>query len=677
MKVPIEVKQRAHKLRETINHHRYLYHVLDTQEISEAALDSLKKELFDLEAQYPELVTADSPTQRVAGKPLDAFAKVQHKVPQWSFNDAFTEDDIRAFVERIERFLSKEGLRQKPTYSCELKIDGLKIVLEYARGGLVCAATRGDGTVGEDVTQNVRTIESVPLMLTESVDCIVEGEVYLSKKEFERVNAEQKNLGKPLYANPRNLAAGTMRQLDATLVAARKLDMFVYDVARAPHMPKNQIEEIAYLKKLGFKVNTQHQHCNDVHDILAFWKEWQKKAPKEHYLIDGVVVKVNERNLQEALGYTGKAPRFAIAFKFPAEQVTTIVEDIVLQVGRTGVLTPVAHLRPVSVAGSVVSRATLHNEDEIRRLDVRIGDTVILQKSGDVIPDIVQVLTDMRPSNSSGQALKKFVWPKKVSACGGDGSIERVPGQAAWRCVHKGSLAQQKRMWEHFVSKKTLDIDGVGKKVVAQLLDAGLVQTFDDLFTLTEGDFLSLEGFAEKSARQTVEAIKKSTVVTVPRLLHGLSIQHVGEEVARLIANEFGTLAKIRIATKEQLETIDGVGAAVAQSVVQWFADAHNAMMLDRLLPHLTVAQTTGHRPQATDARFVGKTFVLTGTLAAMSRDEASEKIRDRGGKTTSSVSKSTDYVVAGESAGSKLTQAQKLGVQVLSEQEFVTMLSI
>lgn len=677
MKVPIEVKQRAHKLRETINHHRYLYHVLDTQEISEAALDSLKKELFDLEAQYPELVTADSPTQRVAGKPLDAFAKVQHKVPQWSFNDAFTEDDIRAFVERIERFLSKEGLRQKPTYSCELKIDGLKIVLEYARGGLVCAATRGDGTVGEDVTQNVRTIESVPLMLAEPVDCIVEGEVYLSKKEFERVNAEQKNLGKPLYANPRNLAAGTMRQLDAALVAARKLDMFVYDVARAPHMPKNQIEEIAYLKKLGFKVNTQHQHCNDVHDILAFWKEWQKKAPKEHYLIDGVVVKVNERNLQEALGYTGKAPRFAIAFKFPAEQVTTIVEDIVLQVGRTGVLTPVAHLRPVSVAGSVVSRATLHNEDEIRRLDVRIGDTVILQKSGDVIPDIVQVLTDMRPSNSSGQALKKFVWPKKVSACGGDGSIERVPGQAAWRCVHKGSLAQQKRMWEHFVSKKTLDIDGVGKKVVAQLLDAGLVQTFDDLFTLTEGDFLSLEGFAEKSARQTVEAIKKSTVVTVPRLLHGLSIQHVGEEVARLIANEFGTLAKIRIATKEQLETIDGVGAAVAQSVVQWFADAHNAMMLDRLLPHLTVAQTTGHRPQATDARFVGKTFVLTGTLAAMSRDEASEKIRDRGGKTTSSVSKSTDYVVAGESAGSKLTQAQKLGVQVLSEQEFVTMLSI
>lgn len=678
--IPKEVRERIVKLRETINHYRYLYHVLDTQEISEAALDSLKKELFDLEAQYPELITPDSPTQRVAGKPLDAFAKVTHKVSQWSFNDAFTEEDIQAFAERVQRFLYKENVHEAPTFSCELKIDGLKIVLEYESGMLVRAATRGDGAVGEDVTQNIRTIESVPLTLTEPIDCVVEGEVYLSKKEFDRVNEEQKKAGKPLYANPRNLAAGTIRQLDAQLVAARKLDMFVYDLAQAPRIPDTQIEEIAYLQKLGFKTNKHYAQCAHVHDVTNFWKRWQTRAPKEQYWIDGVVVKVNERRLQEVLGYTGKAPRFAIAFKFPAEQVTTVVEDIVLQVGRTGVLTPVAHLRPVSVAGSVVSRATLHNEDEITRLDVRVGDTVVLQKSGDVIPDIVAVLPDMRTGTE-----KKFIWPKKVAACmpfgalakegGGDGSIERVPGQAAWRCVHKGSLSQQKRVFEHFVSKKALDIDGVGEKVVAQLLDAGLVQTFDDLFTLTQGDFLSLEGFAEKSATQAVTAIKKASVVTLPRLLHGLSIQHVGEEVARLIANEFGTLKKIRSASKEQLEAIDGVGAVVAQSVVDWFSDANNSAMLDRLLLHIKI-QETKNKIQKADVRFVGKTFVLTGALNDMSRDEAGDEIRRRGGKTASSVSKNTDYVVAGDSAGSKLAKAQQLGVQVLSEQEFATMLS-
>jgi DNA ligase (NAD+) len=671
MSVPKEVSARVYKLREAINHHRYLYHVHDTQEISDAALDSLKKELVDLETQYPELITPDSPTQRVAGKPLEGFAKVVHRVPQWSFNDAFSPDDMRAFDERVKRFLRKEGVATHPTYSCELKIDGLKVVLTYERGRLVTAATRGDGTVGEDVTANIRTIESVPLVLRTPTDCIVEGEVYLSKTEFKRVNAHQKKLKEPLYANPRNLAAGTIRQLDPAFVAQRKLDMFVYDVAQISEMPATQIEELRQLQELGFKVNAHHATCLDIEAVIAFWKTWQTRAPKQDYWIDGVVVKVNERELQELLGYTGKAPRFAIAFKFPAEQVTTVVEDIVLQVGRTGVLTPVAHLRPASVAGSIVSRATLHNEDEIRRLDVRIGDTVILQKSGDVIPDIVSVVSELRTGSE-----KKFVWPQKVAACGGDGSIERVPGQAAWRCVHKGSLAQQKRVWEHFVSKKALDIDGVGEKVVAQLLDAGLVQTFDDLFTLTVGDFLNLEGFAERSAQQAVDAIKKASQVALPRLLFGLSIQHVGEEVARLIAGEFGSLSRIRRATKEQLEAIDGIGTVVAQSVVEWFADSNNNTMLDRLLTHLTVQQhDSGFRIQ--DSRFVNKTFVLTGTLESMSRDEASEKIRQRGGKTASSVSAKTDYVVAGDSAGSKLSKAQELGVQVLTEAEFATMLGL
>lgn len=671
MQAPTEVSNRVIKLREVINHHRYLYHVRDTQEISDAALDSLKKELVDLETQYPELITADSPTQRIAGKPLEGFAKIVHQVPQWSFNDAFSPHDLRAFDERVKRFLTKEGITTHPTYSCELKIDGLKIVLTYEHGRLVTAATRGDGTVGEDVTANIRTIESVPLVLREPIDCVVEGEVYLSKTEFKRVNAHQKRSGEPLYANPRNLAAGTIRQLDPALVAQRKLDMFVYDIAQAPHVPDTQIKELTQLQEWGFKVNAHRVECTDIEAVIAFWRTWQTRAPKQDYWVDGVVVKVNERRLQELLGYTGKAPRFAIAFKFPAEQVTTVVEGIVLQVGRTGVLTPVAHLHPALVAGSTVSRATLHNEDEIHRLDVRIGDTVILQKSGDVIPDIVEVVKELRTGKE-----KKFVWPKKVAACGGDGSIERIPGQAAWRCIHKGSLAQQKRVFEHFVSKKALDVDGVGEKVVAQLLDAGLVQTFDDLFTLTEGDFLSLEGFAEKSAQQTVAAIKKAHVVTLPRLLFGLSIQHVGEEVARLIAGEFGSLDRIRRATKEQLEAIDGVGTVVAQSVVEWFADSNNNTMLDRLLTHLTVQQQDSELT-IQDSRFFNKTFVLTGTLSIMSRDEASQKIRERGGKTASSVSKQTDYVVAGDSAGSKLAKAQQLGVQVLSEAEFVTMLKL
>lgn len=672
MKPSADIRARAQKLREVIQHHRYLYHVEDRQDISEASLDSLKKELYDLEQVYPELITPDSPTQRIAGEPLKEFVKVAHKVPQWSFNDAFTEDDIRAFVERVERFLEKQDIQDKPTFFCELKIDGLKVVLEYVNGVLDTAATRGDGTTGEDVTANIRTIESVPLRLRESVDCIVEGEVYLSRKEFERVNREQKKEGKPLFANPRNLAAGTIRQLDPRLVAQRRLSMFVYDLARIEGvLPETQQQEIVRMRELGFRTNTHTAHAVSVGDIISFWKTWQKRAPKEAYWIDGVVVKVNERRLQDALGYTGKAPRFAIAFKFPAEQVTTVVEDIVLQVGRTGVLTPVAHLRPVSVAGSVVSRATLHNEDEIRRLDVRIGDTVILQKSGDVIPDIVQVLTDMRTGKE-----KKFVWPTHVSMCGGDGSIERVPGTVAWRCVYQGSLAQQKRVFEHFVSKKALDIDGVGEKVTAQLLDAGLISAFDDLFTLTAGDFLTLPGFAEKSAQQAVGSIQKARITTLSRLLVGLSIPHVGEELARLLAVHFLTIEALSNAHKETLEAIDGIGPKVAEAITTWFADEDNVRMLDRLSKHLLVQAPAKTRVSGALV-FAGETFVLTGTLETMTRDEASEKIRERGGSVTSAVSKNTTYVVAGEGAGNKRAKADALGVQVLTEAEFVTMLAL
>src|SRR3989338_1334874 len=502
--IPKETRERLEQLKRTIEKYRYEYHVLDKSDISSEALDSLKHELVEIETKYPELVTADSPSQRVGGAPLPAFKKVPHKVQQWSFNDAFTEEDITDFDERVKRFL-KVGV---PIFSylCELKIDGLKVVLEYRRGLLTMAATRGDGKIGEDVTENVKRVESVPLMLNESVDIIVEGEIWIGKKNFTRLNEIQKKKEEQIFANPRNIAAGSIRQLNPNVVEERRPDTFIYDIAYYDKtFPYTQKDELELLKRLGFKVNPHFEYCNNIKEIIQYWKKWQKKKSGEDYLIDGVVIKVNERALQERLGYTGKAPRFGIAFKFPAEQVTTTIENISFQIGRTGVITPVAHLRPVRVAGSLVSRATLHNEDEIKRLDVRVGDTVVLQKAGDVIPDIVRVLTEMRTGKE-----KPFTWPASVPACGGDGSIERIPGQAAWRCVAKDSFAQQRRKLRHFVSKGALNIEGLGISTVDLLLEKQLVGTFDEFFTLTEGDVLSLQGFADVSARKLIASIKKS-----------------------------------------------------------------------------------------------------------------------------------------------------------------------
>src|SRR3989338_5519991 len=455
------VQERYKKLKETINHYRRLYHVYDKEEISQEALDSLKHELAELEGLYPALVAPDSPSQRVAGEPLPFFKKVRHKVAQWSFNDAFTQDEIRDFDARVKRFLAptfkdaspssapSEATAGKPEYVCELKIDGLKIVLEYEKGLLKTAATRGDGVVGEDVTNNIRTIESVPLSLTRPIDIVVEGEVWMSSKNLEALNKIRAKEGEPLFANPRNAAAGSIRQLDPKIAAARKLDVFIYDIAQTSEkFPGTQAEELEYMRKLGFKVNPHYILAKNIEGAIDFWEIWKKKGRHQEYWLDGGVLKVNEKKNEEKLGYTGKAPRFAIAFKFPAEQVTTIVEDIVFQVGRTGAITPVAHLAPVSVAGTVVSRATLHNEDEIKRLDVRIGDTVILQKAGDVIPDIIKVLTELRTKKS-----KPFKWPKTIPECGGSGAIERIPGQSAWRCVDKNSFSILLRKFYQFVGK--------------------------------------------------------------------------------------------------------------------------------------------------------------------------------------------------------------------------------
>lgn len=664
-----EILERIKKLRDVIEYHRYNIHVLNKEEISEAALDSLKKELFDLEGQFPQYITPDSPTQRVAGGVLPGFKKVVHTVPQWSFHDAFSPEDMTAFDERVKRFLTSNDVLQSPTYTAELKIDGLKIVLTYKDGLLVTGATRGDGKVGEDVTENIKTIESIPLRLKDPVSIVVEGEVYMPKIVFESLNKKQKKLGLPLFANPRNATAGTIRQLEPKIVAERKLAIFVYDIGFVEgKVLKTQSEELTYLAYLGFRVNQEYGMCQTIDDVIEYWNSWKKKKDKQEYLIDGVVVKVNEIPLQESLGYTGKAPRFGIAFKFPAEQVTTRVTDIVLQVGRTGVLTPVAHLEPVSVAGSVVSRATLHNEDEIKRLDVRIGDTVIIQKAGDVIPDIVQVLSAFRTGKE-----KPFLFPKKVPDCGGDGSIERVPGQVAYRCVFRNSFAQIKRTWYHFVSKHAFDITHVGPKVIDLLLEEGLIHEYADLFTLTVGDLESLPRFGVKSAKNAIQSIEQARHITLDRLIVALSIPQVGEETARDLALHFKTILDLKQASKQDLESIDGLGPTIADEIIKWFSREEHDVVLRHLLEQIKIEPL---QTQKTTNKLEGKTFVLTGTLESFSRDEAKAKIMAHGGKVTTSVSRNTSAVIVGENPGSKYDDAQKLGISTLDEQSFKKLVS-
>ncbi|MBC7766835.1 NAD-dependent DNA ligase LigA [Arenimonas sp.] len=666
-----DISDRIQKLRALIDKERYQYHVLDIEGISPVALDSLKKELVDLEEKYPEYYDANSPTQRVAGKALEKFAKIEHKVRQWSFGDAFSENDIIEFNERINRFLKKD-IQGDIEYVCELKIDGLKVVIEYRNGILYKAATRGDGIIGEDVTHNIRTIHSIPLKLQHDIDIIVEGEVLITKTNFEALNKIQKKNNFPLYANPRNIAAGSIRQLDPKIAANRNLDMFIYDIAlldlkseKKIKVPKSQEDELYLLKDLGFKVNTHFKKVSDIQGVIKFWHHWQNIYKKQDYLIDGVVVKVNDHKLQDRLGYTGKSPRFGIAFKFPTEQVTTVLEDIKLQVGRTGVITPVAILKPVSVLGTTVSRATLHNEDEIKRLDIRIGDTVIIQKSGDVIPDIIQVLIDLRPHES-----KPFKFPKKIEGCGGDGSIERIEGQAAYRCVCMDSDQLNKRKLYHFVSKKCLDIDGLGPKQIDLFIEHDLITDFIDVFTLTKGDIETLPRMGEKSANNIIKSIEKAKNTDMYRLIFALSIPQVGEETARDVAKvcdyDFKKIVQMSL---QDFENIYGIGKVVAKNLYDWFQDEKNIILLDKLLEFISIKKAKV--VIAVNSFFKDKNVVLTGTLTKYSRDEAGEIIRKLGGNIVSSVSKNTDFVVAGESAGSKLEKAESLGVKVLSEEEF------
>ena len=664
MAVPQDIRERVQKLREAISQYRTEYHLHDTSRISPEALDSLKHELAELEATYPELVTTASPTQKVAGGVLPGLSKVKHVVPQWSLDDAFSEEEVFEFEGRVMRVLEKAGVTTNPTFTAELKIDGLHIILTYEKGELVRAATRGDGVVGEDVTHSVRTIKSIPHTLRKPVDIIVEGEIYMTRSGFEKLNKERANNGEALFANPRNAAAGSIRQLDVSITAKRPLAAFIYDIdAYEGNLPESQEAELDLLKTLGFPVNTNRTGDGSMKKVIAFWKKWQGPArDKLDYLIDGVVIKVNDREQQEILGYTGKGPRFAIAFKFPAEQVTTVVEDIALQIGRTGVVTPVAHLRPVSVAGSTVARATLHNEDFIIQKDIRIGDTVILQKAGDIIPEIVQVLTEFRTGKE-----KKWRFPTHSPMCGGDGLIERVPGVAAHRCAVRGSFAEQSRKLAHFTGKSALDIDGLGKQTVTLLMEHELVSEFDDFFDLTKDELLALPGFKEKSADNLIQAIETKKSVPLNRLLVGLSILHVGEETALLLAETFGTLDALQSASEAELAYVSGIGEVVARSVVEWFGDEQNTAMLERLTKHLRIEVVEA----VSGGPLQGQTVVVTGTLEGFSREEAEDAVRKAGGSVSGSVSRKTSFVLAGESAGSKLSKAQELGVEVIDEAEF------
>jgi DNA ligase (NAD+) len=665
MKVPKDVVERVKKLRESIGVYRTAQHERDESPISPEALDSLKHELATLEKQYPSVVSADSPTQKVAGTILPELSKVRHITPQWSLDDAFSEDELHAFDERVRKGLEKKGSLENLSYALELKIDGLHIVLTYKNGELVTAATRGDGVFGENVTHTAQTIQNLPHTLHRKVDLVVEGEVYLTRSGFAVLNAEREKEGKPLFANPRNAAAGSLRQLDSAISASRPLGVFLYDIdACSEELPDTQIGQLEYLKALGLPVNPHHALAHSTKEVMTFWSTWQGELrEKEDYQLDGVVLKVNEKQSQQILGYTGKGPRFAIALKFPAEQVTTIVEDISLQIGRTGVLTPVAHLRPVSVAGTTVARATLHNEDFITEKDIRIGDTVILQKAGDIIPEVVQVLPEFRTGRE-----KRWTFPTHTPLCGGDGKVERVPGTAAMRCVVGGSFPERLRKLAHFTSKGALDIEGLGPKTVELLMEHELVSEYDDFFDITKDELLKLPGIKDTSAQNIIDALEHKKTISLDRLLIGLSILHVGEETAFLLAKQYPSITEIQHATEEELTKIQGIGDIVAHSVHKWFRDTENKTMLERLLKHLTVQKVLLEGKMV----LAGQSVVITGTLPTLSREQAEDMVRKAGGSASGSVSQKTAFLVAGENAGSKLAKAKELGITILSEKEFL-----
>lgn len=685
-----QTRSRIGKLKKLIDHHRYLYHVLDRQEISPEALDSLKKELFDLEQMFPEFISPDSPTQRVGGEPLEKFNKIRHLKPMISLNDAFSKEDMEDWIKRISKLLSPEEA-DRMDFFCEPKLDGLAIELVYQDGILKTGSTRGDGSLGEDITQNLKTIEAIPLKLRDiaevlkdlekdalhktaeiflregKIDIVVRGEVIITKKDFEKINNAQEKLGLPLYANPRNLAAGSLRQLDPKITASRRLDSSLYEIV-SDIGQKNHQEEHNILHILGFKTNNKYSRfCRDLPEIFTCHNHWRQNREKIPYEIDGIVARVNDNELFKKLGVAGKAPRGAIAYKFPLKQATTVVEDIQVQVGRTGAMTPVAYLKPVEVGGTMVSRATLHNEDEIKRLGLKIGDTVIVGRAGDVIPQIVKVLAELRTGKE-----RKFKMPKNCPSC--DTALIKQEGEVAWRCPNPDCFSRKERYFAYFVSKNAFDIVGLGPKVLEQLLDQGLISDPAGLFELKEGDLVPLERFAEKKANKIIESIQSKKEIALPKFIYSLGIRNVGEQTSIDLAKIFGSVEKLEKAGFEELQRINDVGPIVARSILDFFQNENNLKFLKKL--EKAGIKITTPISEKGSQKLAGSTFVFTGEMLSLSRNEAKEIVRREGGEASEAVSKNTSFVVAGADPGaSKMAKAKKLGVKVVNEEDFLKMI--
>lgn len=669
-----EAKIRIEKLKAKIKDLNYKYFVLDQSEVSESVRDSLKRELIDLETQFPQFITPDSPTQRV-GSPLSGrFKELSHKSPKMSLADVFSADEIKEWAERIQKLVSSPL-----EFVCELKIDGLNITIQYEKGLFVRALTRGDGKKGEDVTHTVKTIESIPLKLNEEIDLEVSGEVYLPKKSFEELNLAQAANDLPPFANPRNAAAGSVRQLDPQVSASRKLDMFCYHIDRNTlhESIKTQEDVLKSLKHLGLRICDYYKKFSNIDEVISFCDKWHKKRESLPFEIDGIVIKVNDIEHQNQMGFTAKAPRFAVAYKFPAAQVSSKILDIILQVGRTGAVTPVAVMTPTLVAGSTVSRATLHNEDEIRKKDIRIGDTVIIQKAGDVIPEVVEVIKDLRTGDE-----KIFHFPKDCPICGS--AIERKGDESAYHCTNKNCYAREKEGIIHFVSKKGFDMDGLGEKIVNQLLEAGLIRDAADIFLLKPEDVMSLDLFKEKRTTNLFTSIEKAKTIALERFLFALGIRYLGEQSSYDFCQSVIRRSKdrpvdstmtiselleiIKTFSLDDLKNIDGIGEKIGETLYEWFQDEKNQQYLEKLA-RADIILTTHSLKSTGD--LAGKSFVLTGTLVDFSRDQAKDLIKQKGGKIHSSITKDTDYLVVGESAGSKLKKAEELGVKTLTEAEF------
>jgi|UniRef100_A0A7C3SI00 DNA ligase (NAD+) len=662
--IPEHIVNRVRELREQINYHNYRYYVLDSPVISDAEFDRLMQELIRLEEEFPELVTPDSPTQRVGAEPLEKFETVPHRIPMLSLENAFSESEAREFDERVKKFLK---INEDLDYVVEPKVDGCAVELVYENGVLTVGSTRGDGYRGENVTQNLRTIRTIPLRLLTHEEPApelleVRGEVYMEIKEFKKLNEERLAQGEPPFANPRNAAAGSLRQLDPRITASRPLFIYCYGVGEViGRRFESQWEILQTLKKWGLRVNPLSEQCRGIEPAIAYHHRLEKERHGLSYETDGVVIKVNSLELQERLGTKARSPRWALAYKFTATQATTRVRDIVVNVGRTGAVTPIAIMDPVEVGGVTVSRATLHNEDEVARKDVRIGDMVLIERAGDVIPEVVKVIIEERPPDA-----KPFKMPKNCPICGTP--LVRPPGEAVTRCPNPDCRGALRRKILHFVSKGAMDIDGLGEKIIDQLLEQGLVEKVSDLYRLTEGDLIPLERFAEKSASNLVKAIQNSKEVPLARFIYALGIRYVGEATAQLLAQHFGSLEELAKASEEELLQIEGIGPQVARAIRQFFQDPKNRKLIRELLD-LGVKPLPPEKPLKTP--LAGKTFVFTGTLSRFSREEAKALVIARGGKVSSSVSAKTDYVVVGADPGSKYVKARELGVTILDEEAF------